>query len=171
VNGAILRKLFNAPVRQIAGYPGSNEQRLALERGELEGNCGSWSAMPQDWIVHDKINPLVRFSPRRPADMPPGVPFVEDLATTREQKDLLGVLDASAELGRPFIVAKTVPPPRVSVLRTAFRAALDDAAFRAEAQAQSLALDPVPGEEADAIINKIYAAPPGLARKVRDVLD
>src|ERR1700730_13886213 len=33
VNGAILRKIFNAPVRQIAGYPGSNEQRLARARG------------------------------------------------------------------------------------------------------------------------------------------
>ena len=51
VNGAILRNVFKAPVRQIAGYPGSNEQRLALERGELEGNCGSWTAMPQDWLV------------------------------------------------------------------------------------------------------------------------
>jgi tripartite-type tricarboxylate transporter receptor subunit TctC len=171
VNGAILRKVFNAPVRQIAGYPGSNEQRLALERGELEGNCGSWSAMPQDWLVHEKINPLVRFSPTRPADMAPGVPFISDLATTPGQKDLLEVLNAAAELGRPFIVAKTVPPERVNVLRTAFRAALDDVAFRTEAQAQSLPLDPVPGEEAAAIINKIYSAPPELARKVKDVLE
>jgi tripartite-type tricarboxylate transporter receptor subunit TctC len=171
VNGAILRKVFNAPVRQIAGYPGSNEQRLALERGELEGNCGSWSAMPQDWLLHDKINPLVRFSPQRPADMPPGVPFISDLATTAEQKDLLAVLNAAAELGRPFIVAKTVPPERVAVLRAAFRATLDDAALRAEAQAQSLPLDPVPGEEAAAIINKIYSAPPELARKLKDVLE
>ena len=171
VNGAILRKVFNAPVRQIAGYPGSNEQRLAIERGELEGNCGSWSAMPQDWLMHDKINPLVRFSRARPADMSEGVPFVEDLATTSEQKALLAVLDAAAELGRPFIVAKTVPSARVNVLRAAFRAALDDAAFRAEAQAQSLPLDPVAGEEAAAIINRIYSAPPELARKVKELLE
>jgi tripartite-type tricarboxylate transporter receptor subunit TctC len=171
VNGAILRKIFNAPVRQIAGYPGSNEQRLALERGELEGNCGSWSAMPQDWLLHDKINPLVRFSPTRPPDMPPSVPFISDLATTAEQKDLLAVLNASAELGRPFMVAKSVPPQRVNVLRAAFRAALEDEAFRAEAQAQSLPLDPVPGEEAAAIIAKIYSASPELARKVKDVLE
>src|SRR5258708_6275841 len=169
--GAILRKIFNAPVRQIAGYPGSNEQRLALERGELEGNCGSWSAMPQDWLVNHKINPLVRFSPKRPPDMPESVPFISDLATTREQKDLLAVLDASAELGRPFIVAKAVPSGRVNVLRSAFQAALADAAFLAEAQAQSLPLDPVPGEEAAAIINKIYSASPELARKVKDVLE
>jgi tripartite-type tricarboxylate transporter receptor subunit TctC len=171
VNGAVLRKIFNAPVRQIAGYPGSNEQRLALERGELEGNCGSWSAMPQDWVVNHKINPLVRFSPKRPADMPASVPYIGDLATTKEQKDLLDVLNASAELGRPFVVAKTVPRERVSVLRAAFQATLADAAFQAEAQAQSLPLDPVPGEEAAAIIGRIYSASPELARKVKDVLE
>jgi tripartite-type tricarboxylate transporter receptor subunit TctC len=171
VDGAILRKVFNAPVKQIAGYPGSNEQRLALERGELEGNCGSWSAMPQDWLQHDKISPLVRFSPKRPPDMSPSVPFVGDLAPSQEQKDLLDLLDASAELGRPFIVAKAVPAERVSVLRSAFQATLDDPAFRQDAEAQSLPLDPVPGEEAAAIIERIYAAPPALARKVKDVLE
>src|SRR5258708_37435796 len=93
VNGAILRKIFNAPVRQIAGYPGSNEQRLAIERGELEGGCGSWSAIPPDWIAERKINPLVRFSPKRPADMPEGVPYVDDLAQAKAQKDMLGILD------------------------------------------------------------------------------
>ena len=82
VNGAILRNVFKAPVRQIAGYPGSNEQRLALERGELEGNCGSWTAMPQEWLVNKKINALLRFSATRPADMPPDVPYVLDLAQT-----------------------------------------------------------------------------------------
>ena len=54
---------------------------------------------------------------------------------------------------------------------TAFRATLDDAAFRMEAQAQSLPLDPVAGEEAAAIINQIYAAPAELARKVKEVIE
>src|SRR5262249_39096837 len=49
---AILRKVFQAPLRQISGYPGSNEYRLAVERGEIEGSCPSWSAIPQDWIVN-----------------------------------------------------------------------------------------------------------------------
>ena len=61
-NGRALQKLFNAPIRQIAGYPGSNEQRIAVERGELEGACASWSAIPQDWIGNQQINPLVRFA-------------------------------------------------------------------------------------------------------------
>ena len=171
VNGAILRKVFRAPVRQISGYPGSNEQRLALERGELEGNCGSWTAIPQDWIVNHKINALVRFSPKRPADMPASVPFVNDLATTQEQKDLLDILNGSGELGRPFIVSKQVPPERVTALRAALEAMLKDDAFLAEAQKQNLLLDPVSGEEAEKIIATIYAAPAELTRKVKDVLE
>jgi tripartite-type tricarboxylate transporter receptor subunit TctC len=171
VNGAILRKVFFAPVRQISGYPGSNEQRLALERGELDGNCGSWTAIPQDWIVNHKIDALVRFSPKRPADMPASVPFVNELATSQQQKDLLDVLNGSGELGRPFIVAKQVPADRVKILRAALEAVIKDETFLAEAQKQNLLLDPVSGEEAEKIIATIYAAPPELTRKVKEVLE
>jgi tripartite-type tricarboxylate transporter receptor subunit TctC len=171
VNGAILRKVFQAPVRQISGYPGSNEQRLALERSELEGNCGSWTAIPQEWIVNNKINALVRFSPKRPADMPESVPFVNELATSQEQKDLLDILNASGELGRPFIVAKQVPAERVQALRAALEATLKDEQFLAEAKKQNLLLDPVSGEEAEKIIATMYAASPELAKKVKDVLE
>jgi tripartite-type tricarboxylate transporter receptor subunit TctC len=171
VNGAILRKVFFAPVRQISGYPGSNEQRLAVERGELEGNCASWTAMPQDWLVNKRINALVRFSPKRPADMDPSVPFVNELASSQEQKDLLDVLDGSGELGRPFIVAKQVPADRAKALRAAFAAMIKDEMFLAEAQKQNALLDPVSGEEAEEIITKIYSASPELARKVKEVLE
>ena len=171
VNGAILRNVFKAPVRQISGYPGSNEQRLALERGELEGNCGSWTAMPQDWLVNKKINALLRFAAKRPVDMPADVPYVLDLAKTQDQKDVIEVLNSPGELGRPFIVAKQVPQERVAILRAALQATLKDEAFLADAKKQKLLLDPVEGEEAEKITKQIYAAPPDLIRKAKAVLE
>jgi tripartite-type tricarboxylate transporter receptor subunit TctC len=171
VNGAVLRKIFHAPVRQIAGYPGSNEQRLALERGELEGLCASWSSIPQDWIAAPMINALVRFSPKRPVDMPETVPYAADLATTEQQKEALAILNAPGELGRPLIVGKAVPAARIRVLRSAFDATLRDPAFLADAQKQSLPIDPVSGEEAEKTIAAIYAARPDLAKTVKDVLE
>jgi tripartite-type tricarboxylate transporter receptor subunit TctC len=171
VNGAILRKVFRAPLRQIAGYPGSNEQRLALERGELEGNCASWSAIPQDWIVNSRINVLVRFSPKRPPDMPESVPYVVDLAMTAEERDLLLVLNGPSEVGRPLIVAKEVPRDRVATLRAALKETLQDERFLSEAQKQNLPLDPVSGAEAEQIIKSIYASPPEFAGKVKAVLE
>jgi tripartite-type tricarboxylate transporter receptor subunit TctC len=171
VNGATIRKVFNAPVRQIAGYPGSTEQRLAVERGELEGNCASWSAIPQDWIVNSKINTLVRFSSKRPDDMPASTPFLNDLAATQEQRDLLDVLNAPAELGRPFIAAKEIPNDRMAILRLAFDTTLKDAAFLADAQRQSLPIELIRGIEAEAIVGAMYAAPPEIVRKVKDVIE
>ena len=171
VNGAILRKILNAPIRQIAGYPGSTEQRLALERGELDGNCASWSAIPQDWIAEQKINPLVRFSPKRPADMPEGVPYVGDLAKTKEQKDLLMILAAPGELGRPLIAAKTVPEARVQLLRTAFEATLRDEIFLADARKQSLPIDLVTGREAENTVGMIYSASPDVAKEIKNVVE
>ena len=171
VNGAILRNVLKVPVRQIAGYPGSAEQRMALERGELEGNCGSWTAMPPEWLAQKKINPLLRFSQKRPDDMDPSVPYVADLAKTQEDKGVVDILNSPGELGRPFIVAKQVPADRVKALRAALEATLKDEAFLAEAKKQHLLLDPVEGEEAEKIMAGIYAAPPDLIRKAKAVLD
>jgi tripartite-type tricarboxylate transporter receptor subunit TctC len=169
-NGAVLRKIFHAPIRQIAGYPGSNEQRLAIERGELEGACASWSAIPQDWIVHHKIVPLARFGPIKPADMPP-TPYVNDLARTEEERNVLDILNAPGQLGRPYIMAKEVPHERVQLLASAFAATLKDPALLAEAKKQNLPIELFSAAESERIIRTIYSASPELIRKVRDVYE
>ena len=171
VNGAILQRILHAPVRLIAGYPGSNEERLAVERGELDGGCGSWSALPPDWIAGARINPLVSFSRKRPADMPAGVPYAGDLVRDEAQKQVLALLNAAGELARPLIVAKDVPAARIAALRAGLAATLADADFLADARRQALPLDPVSGEEAEKIHDAIDAAAPDLARRVRDVLE
>ena len=171
VNAAILLKVFHAPVHLVTGYPGSNEQRLAIENGELEGNCASWSALPPDWIAGNKINLLARFSPVRPEGMSATIPYVGDLATSQKQKDLLTILNASSELGRPFITARQVPAAQVKMLRAAFQSVLADPGFIEDTKKQSLPLSPVSGEEAEKIVGTIYAAPPDLIQEVKDVLE
>jgi tripartite-type tricarboxylate transporter receptor subunit TctC len=170
VNGAILRNVLKVPVRQISGYPGSAEQRMALERGELEGNCASWTAMPPDWIAEHKINVLLRFSQKRPGDMAADVPYVRDLAESQEDRDVIDILNSSGELGRPFIVARQVPADRVAALRSALQATLQDQDFLSDAKKLHLLLDPVDGQEAETIVKQIYAAPPELLRKAKQVL-
>jgi tripartite-type tricarboxylate transporter receptor subunit TctC len=169
-NGRTLLKLFNAPIRQIAGYPGSNEQRMAVERGELDGACASWSAIPQDWARNSRINPLVRFAATQPADMPP-TPYINDLTKDEEERALLNILNAPGELGRPFIVAREVPRERVQILITAFERALKDETLLAEALKQSLPIELFSADESEKIVRTIYSAPPELIRKLKDVVD
>jgi tripartite-type tricarboxylate transporter receptor subunit TctC len=170
VNGAILRNVFGLKVRQIVGFPGSAEQRLAIERGELHGDCGSWSSIPGDWIAEKKINPLVRFSPVRTPDIPANVPFAGDLAKTSEQKQILAILGAAGELGRPYIMSKQVPEDRLKIIRAAFDATMQDKAFLAEAEKQRLPVNPADGAEAAKIISEIYASSPELIEKAKNAV-
>jgi tripartite-type tricarboxylate transporter receptor subunit TctC len=171
VNGAILRKVFNAHIQQIEGYPTSNDERMAVDRGELDGNCAAWASIPQDWLVDHKVNILVRFSRSRPSDMPADVPFVTDLATSPEQKQLLDILNAPGELARPFIVSKKVPDETVATLRTAFQATLTDPGFIADMKKQSLPIDPVSGEDAEKMLTQFDDVPRALVEKMKDVLE
>src|SRR5579859_3449149 len=145
INGAILRMVFHAPVKQILGFPGSAEQRLAIERGELDGDCGSWTSIPVDWVANNKINPFVRFSPDRPAYIPESARYAGDFAKTPDQKALVELLSSGDQVGRPFIMSKRVPADRVAIIRAAFDATMQDAAFLAEAKKQNLTVEPSTG--------------------------
>jgi len=171
INAAVLRNMFGIAVRHVTGYAGSAEQRLAIERGELDGDCGAWSSVPADWIGNRKVNPVISFSPVPIPGLPPGVPFAGDLAPSRETKDVLGILMAADALGRPFVVSKQVPADRLAVLRAAFDATVRDAQFLAETERLDLpVVGPVAGAEAEQIVASIYAASPVLIARAQAIV-
>ena len=171
MNAAVLKNMFGIAVRQVTGYAGSAQQRLAIERGELDGDCGAWSSVPGDWIDNRRINPLIAFTPLPIPRLQPSLPYIGDLAPNREAKDVLGILLAPDALGRPFVVSKQVPAARLAALRAAFDATVKDAQFLAEAQKLELPVDgPVDGPEAERIVASIYAAPPGLIARAQAIV-
>jgi tripartite-type tricarboxylate transporter receptor subunit TctC len=171
INAAVLKNMFGIAVRHVTGYAGSAEQRLAIERGELDGDCGAWSSVPPDWIGNKKVNPVVSFSPLPIPGLPAGVPFVGDLATSQEAKDLLGILMTADALGRPFVVSKQVPADRLAVLRAAFDATMKDAEFLAETEKSDLpVVGPITGAEAERIVASIYAASPALIARAQAIV-
>lgn len=170
VNGSVLKNLFKFNIKQVTGYPGSAEMALAIERGELEGQCTSWSSINSDWIRDKKITPLVRFSPVRTPDIPENVQFIGDLAETQEQKDIIGMLIGPGELGRPYIMSKRVPIDRLQVIRAGFDSTMKDSAFLAEAKKMRLPINPATGAEAEAIIDRIFNSSPELVEKTKAIL-
>ncbi len=170
VNGAILRNVFGAKIKHILGFPGSAEQRLAIERGELDGDCGSFSSIGDDWIRDKKINIFVTFAPVKTPDMP-DAPYIMNFAKTDEQKAVLQILSAAGELGRPYIVSKSVPAYRVAALRQAFDETMKDKTFLAEANKEGLPVYPVDGKEAGEIVEQIYKFPKELVEKAKQAAD
>ncbi len=171
INGATLREVFHAPVKQILGFPGSAEQRLAVERGELDGDCGSFSSIPQEWLNKGLAHSFVRFTRDRPAEVPESAVYIGNFATTDEQKQLLRLLSGGDEVGRPFIMAKTVPPDHLAIIRKAFDDTVKDPAFLADMEKQQLPVHPIAGEEAEKIVNELLSVPPAVVAKAKPIYE
>jgi hypothetical protein len=171
INEAILKNMFGIAIRQVTGYAGSAQQRMAIERGELDGDCGAWSSVPMDWIANNKVNPLITFTPLPIPNLRPGVPFVGDLAPDAEARSILDILMAADALGRPFIVSKQVPADRLAALRAGFDATLKDAQFLAETARLDLpVVGPIAGPEAERIVASIYSASPALVARTKAIV-
>ncbi|HEY4403455.1 MAG TPA: hypothetical protein VGN55_02285 [Xanthobacteraceae bacterium] len=171
INGATLREVFHAPIKQILGFPGSAEQRLAIERGELDGDCGSYSSIPVEWVRDGSAHPFVRFTEQRPPEIPETAVYVGTFAKTEEQKQILDVLDASDEVGRPFIMSKQVPAERIAIMRKAFNETMQDKEFLADMAKQQNPVNPLTGEEAETIVAKMMSAPPAVVAKAKAIYE
>lgn len=166
----MLRNLFGAPLKIVQGYAGSAAKRLAIERGEVDGDCGGWTSVPEDWLREKKINVMVRLSSTLVAGMDASVPFGGDLVRNPEERRLYDFLVMPERLGRLFMVAGGVPQERMSALRSAFDAMAADPAFRAEAAKANLIVAPMTGAEVARQVAEAYATPAALVAKARAII-
>lgn len=170
-HSALLKELFGVKVRQILGFPGSSDKQLAMERGELDGECGAWTSIPAETLRDKKVNTLVRFTPVRVAGMPDDMPFAGDLAKTDEQKAILDIITAPGEMGRPYIMSSAVPADRVAAVRGAFDATVVDPAFLGEAERLQMPLSIVNAADSTAAVKRIHALPRELVEKAAKMVD
>lgn len=169
-NQTMLREVFDVKLKQIAGYSGSKGKQIAVERGELDGDCGAWSSVPDDWLKNNKIDVLLTFSPIRPDDMPKAVPYALDIAKTADDKKIVTLLTGAAELGRPYIAPKELAADRLAIFRTAFTATMKDAAFNAEAKKLGLPVSPIIGADAETTLKEIYDMPAAVVAKAKAMI-
>ena len=169
IDDRMLSELLGAKIHMVQGYPGSADKRLAIERGELDGDCGSWTSLPDDWLKDNKITLLVRFSRTRLPDMPETMAYAGDLLNDAKKKQILDLLTAGALIGRPFIAPHNVPADRIAALRAAFDATMKDPEFLADAEKQRMTVTPMTGGEVEAAIKRLYQTPPDIVAAAKAV--
>jgi hypothetical protein len=74
-------------------------------------------------------------------------------------------------MGRPYIGPPDVPKDRLEAMRRAFDATMKDPAYLAEAAGQKMVVDPMTGEEMQALIKEFYKSPPDLINRVKVALE
>ena len=166
----MLANLLGAHIRMISGYPGSSEIALAMEQGEIDGQCGSWSSISQysDWVSSGKVKVLVQLGGEPLPGM--NVPQVRSLAKDDSELQVLNMILSRLQTARPFLAPPAIPEDRLAALREAFMKAMADPDLIAEAQQMKIEINPISGEEVEKIINDIYATPQDVVDRTRAIV-
>jgi len=170
----VVNDVLGLKFKVVRGYEGTPQINHAIERGEIQGQGGiGWAAVkaqvPQ-WIAEKKIKVIAQYGLKRHADLA-DVPAMLELAANEPDRQALAMLFARAEYGRPYFLPPDVPAERVTALRRAFDATMKDPAFVADAARLQLDIDPMTGEEVQALVAQLNGTPPAIVTRVRAALE
>jgi tripartite-type tricarboxylate transporter receptor subunit TctC len=157
-----LVNFLGARIKVVQGYKGSNDLRIALNRGEIEGACGpSHSTLKTQWkddIESGRIRVLVQFGLKKLPELA-GAAHIYDYARSNEDRAVFDVAFGPHLLGRPVIAPPGMPADRANALRTAFMRTMQDAELLAEISRLGLEVRPSSGSEVEALVARFAAFP------------
>jgi tripartite-type tricarboxylate transporter receptor subunit TctC len=165
-------------IQMVVGYGGGGDMNLAMEKGEVQCRAGTVSAYvgrepTRTWIKTGFVRALVQSGTKRYSKLP-DVPTIYELMekykTPDATKRVAKVLLSSGDLGRPFFGPPGMAPDRLKILREAFTKTMSDEALLAEAKKRQWDLDPMNGEELEALAKEIMVQPPEVIERVKKVL-
>ena len=172
----VLKNLLHAKLKIVTGYPGTKEIVLAVRTGELQGVCGfAYSSAKLEFPgslqgkngyriiaqVGSKANPELAKA---------GVPLTMDAAKDKATRDALEIFYSQGIYVRAFMLPPGVPKDRVEILRKAFIQAIESKALQEEAAKLQTDADPNTGEEMEAMVQKVYAAPPAVIETIKKAM-
>ena len=170
----MLNKLFGTRIQVISGYKGGNEVYLAMERGEVDGRCGSLvssieSTRPNWFSQHLVSVPVTIALERNP--MFPDSPALIEFAKDERTKEIIRLILSPMAMDRPILTPPGVPADRVMALKTAFHAAMADPAFLADAKKQRIEVKEVSGERVAKIIADAFAMPADVVKSANEAMN
>jgi tripartite-type tricarboxylate transporter receptor subunit TctC len=170
---AMVNDLIGTKFKIVTGYKEGTGMTLALESGEVEAICGlSWSTLKArnpEWVRDDKLNVILQVGMKKIPGLET-VPSLIDLMTNPDKKRALKLALVRQEMGRPFATPPETPDDRVAALRMAFDKTMKDPDFLAESKKLLLEIDPLKGEEIEALLKEAYAAPPAIVEEATQLL-
>jgi tripartite-type tricarboxylate transporter receptor subunit TctC len=167
-----LNVLFGTRLKPVAGYPGTQELMLAIERGELDGIVGySWSVARsgnKEQLDNGTLRIILQVALNRHPDLP-NVPLVTDFVKNPTDRQVLDLIFSRNLMGRPLLAPPGLDPGAAAALRKAFAAAMHDPALIAEAKKIDLELNYVSGEDVQALIERLYRSPPDVIARAQAI--
>jgi tripartite-type tricarboxylate transporter receptor subunit TctC len=169
----VTNALLGTKFKIVNGYSGATQVKLAMERGEVEANAAlAWESAKTgygDWLRDGKLELVAQygFAPHPQLKSTPLMP----IGKSEEEKQILAILYARGDYGRPFFTPPDVPAERVAALRRAFGETMRDADFLADTAKLHLDVDPVTGEALQDLTARLMRTPSAVLARLRTLLN
>jgi tripartite-type tricarboxylate transporter receptor subunit TctC len=168
----MVRATTGAPMSIVAGYKGTLDVTLAMERGEIDGACGwEWSsakAQKPEWIRDGKLNFLLQIGPHANDELTKmAVPRLDQYMKDDDSRRVMELIVSQQAFQRPYFIAMGTPDAYVTILRQAFDATMQDGEFLADAKKLRIDVSPLPGATVQDLVQKFYATPKDIVERGR----
>ncbi|MBX9740945.1 MAG: hypothetical protein K2X62_12760 [Beijerinckiaceae bacterium] len=168
-----LNNVFKTKLKMVAGYKGSTEAYLAMERGEVSGRVSTgWAGDKetlQPWLDAGKVRFLVALSVKK-SQVFPDLPLIMDYARNERERQVMELILASQVWGRPFVMPPDVPQDRLAAVKKAFNDMIVDPEFLEEAKKLRMDLEIVTADEMKTLLDRVYATPPDIIEQARQAI-
>jgi len=174
----LLEETIGAKFNIVPGYNSGTDVDLAVERGEVQCRAFTIAAFfarePfHTWRKKGFVRIIIQTGKKRDAKLPE-TPTLDELMDQHRTADsarrLAAVILAANEIGRPIVATPGIPADRVKILREAFTRSVRDPELLDDAKKKRLDLDPVTGEELEALAKEIVAQPPEVIERMKKLL-
>ena len=160
----LIKNMTGAQFDLVAGYKGTVEVALAIERGELDGVCGwNWSSAKSqkpDWITNRRLNFLVQIGLEPNPELTcMGAPEIWSYIKDDERRKVTEIVVSQQAFERPYFAPQGIPAERIAALRAAFAETTGDPQFLTDAGKIGLDISPMSGEKLQQIVEKLYSTP------------
>jgi tripartite-type tricarboxylate transporter receptor subunit TctC len=171
----LVKRTTNAQIDVVAGYKGTLDLALAMERGEIDGMCGwDWSsakAQKPEWIRDGKLNILAQLGPNENAELSArGVPTIWKYMRDDDARKVHGLVVSQQAFTRPYFIATGTPAELVTILRNAFDATMRDPQYLADAEKTRIDISSLPGAKVQELVQQLYATPKAIVERARQAI-
>jgi hypothetical protein len=140
----------------------------------VDGLCGfSWVSVRTTWrkaVESNLVTIMLQSAPKAHADLPK-VPLTISFAKSPEARQLIEAgVHAPSAITYSYSLPPNVPKDRLRALRAAFLETMKDRDFLGDAAKANLEIAAASGEEIEENIQKLFATPPAVVAKLKEIL-
>jgi tripartite-type tricarboxylate transporter receptor subunit TctC len=156
----------------VAGYKGTADIALAMERGEVDGMCGwDWSSLKSqksEWLRDHKVNVLVQVGLDPDSELNAmGVPPIWKFVDGEDTRKIVELVVSQQIFQRSYVAPPGTPAAQIELLRAGFDATMTDPEFLAEAARLRISIEPLTGAKVQDIVRKLYDTPKDIVERAR----